>query len=777
MLPKTTTRFAPCRPLAACCLVLTLSVLPLEAGQAVEPQTPAPQGGPAADGPPPPVAPAVITRDPDGRASVRAVRLGSPLRIDGVLDEAHYAEVPPFSDFIQMEPRAGQPATEKTDVWLAFDDANVYMAFRNWDTDMAHLVATDMRRDSTSSWQGNDIISVIFDTFRDRRNAIAFTINPLGGRSDGQVVNERQYSSDWNPVWQIKTGRFDGGWTIEAAIPFKSLRYADGEEQVWGFNAMRVKRSKNEISTVTKVPPARGQQGFQQPSFAATLVGLRAPRRGRNLDLKPYVTSSLTTDRTATPRVVNDPKGNVGLDLKYAVTQGLAADVTVNTDFAQVEADEQQVNLTRFTLFFPEKREFFLENQGTFSFGGIALGNTNNNNASVAPILFYSRRIGLNQGREVPLEVGGRLTGRAGRYSVGLLGAHTGELEAGALSSAPNNFSVIRLKRDVLRRSSIGLIATGRSVAQNTPGGNLAYGVDAQFGFFANLQFNAHWAKTQTEGRRGDDVSYRGQLDYNGDRYGIQLEQLAVGDNFNPEVGFVRRDDMRRSNASVRFSPRTRRFRSVRKFRYQYNLIYIENGRGVLESREREAEFGIELQNADQFTASFNNQYEYLPRPFAITNRVTIPVGGYPFNTVQIGFNMSRQRRASSQLTLEHGTFYSGHRTSFTATQGRVSVTNALSVEPTYSLADVRLREGDFTTHLLGSRVTYTMTPLMFASALVQYNTSTNSVSTNARLRWEYRPGSELFVVYNEDRNTLTRGFPATSTRALIVKVNRLFRY
>jgi hypothetical protein len=729
-----------------------------------------------AGAPPAPVAPATITRDDDGRATVRAVRLMQPMRVDGALDEAIYRDVPPMSDFIQVDPSPGAAATEKTDVWVSFDSTTIYVSARAWDTQMDRLVATEMRRDSNVLFQGNDVISIAFDPFYDRRNGLLFTVNPIGGRSDTQVTGERQFSQDWNPVWAVKTGRFEGGWTAEMAIPFKSMRYGAGTAQVWGFNVMRIKRSKNEISLLTKVPPGRGQAAIVQTAFAASLVGLETPRSGRNLDIKPYAISSLTTDRVSTPRLANDPKGEVGLDLKYGLTQGLTADLTVNTDFAQVEADEQQVNLTRFSLFFPEKREFFLENQGTFAFGGVQLaGNNNNNNATTAPILFYSRRIGLNQGREVPLELGGRISGRAGRYSMGVLNTQTGDDPT--TGSPATNFSVVRLRRDVLRRSSVGLIATGRSVAQNGVGRNLAYGLDGTFAFFDNLSMNAYWAKTETDGLRGKDTSYRGQLDYNGDRYGLQIEHIGVGDNFNPEVGFLRRDNMYRSSYQARFSPRPKNIKAVRKFRYQTGLSYLENGSGILETRERDAEFAIEFQNGDQFSVQYNNLYEYLPLPFRITNSVTIPVGGYRFQNGVVGFNLGRQRTISANASLEHGTFYNGHRTTFSVSQGRVSVTNAIAVEPTYSLNKVDLIQGRFTTHLAGSRVTYTLTPLMFTSALLQYNSGTSSVSVNARLRWEYRPGSELFVVYNEDRNTLTRSFPSTNTRAIIVKINRLFRY
>jgi hypothetical protein len=570
---------------------------------------------------------------------------------------------------------------------------------------------------------------------------------------------------------------------VEAAVPFKSLRYPPGTAQVWGFNAMRVKRSQNEVSTLTTVPPARGQSGFQSAQFAAAMIGIEAPRSGANLDVKPYAISSLTTDRVATPRVSNHPDAETGLDVKYGVTQGLVADLTVNTDFAQVEADEQQINLTRFNLFFPEKRDFFLENQSTFGFGGVAVNQVGGNfgggfigSSSAAPVLFYSRRIGLYENHEVPLNVGGRLTGRAGKYSIGVLNIQTGDKTA-EFGAPATNFSVVRLKRDILRRSSIGLLFTNRSESILGNGANRSYGVDGTFAFFQNLQINTYWAGTDTGGLTSrDSSSYRGQLDYSGDRYTVQLERLKIGDNFNPEMGFLRRDDMRRDYARFKFSPRPRTRRAIRKYHYDASIEYIENGAGRLESRERAAEFGLEFQSSDRLSLNYTNNFEFLSRAFPIGGLV-LPAGGrYQFDTFRAGYNIGQQRKAAANLTAEFGTFYSGHKTTFSASRGRVPITNQLSVEPTYSLNKVTLDEGRFTTHLLGSRVTYSVTPLMFVSTLIQYNSGIDTVSTNARFRWEYRPGSELFVVYNEDRNTLTRSFPGLNNRAFIVKINRLFR-
>jgi hypothetical protein len=722
----------------------------------------------------PPVAPDVVARDGAGRATIRAVRLAVPLRVDGALDEDLYTEVPPVSDFVQIEPRVGAAATEQTQVWLSFDDVHVYVSFRALDSEPRTIVATEMRRDNTTMVQGNDFVTFLLDTFHDRQNGVVFGTNALGGKVDGQVTNDRQFSIDFNPVWDVKVARTPDGWTGEAAVPFKSLRYRPGRAQVWGFNLGRMKRSKNEISYLQPMPTGRGIQTVFQASLAATVVGLEAPPAARNLDLKPYVTSSLTSDGTTRPRVANAVDGDVGLDVKYGITQNVAADLTVHTDFAQVEADEQQVNLTRFSLFFPEKREFFLENQGTFSFGGVAATGAAAASGD-APLLFYSRRIGLNDGRTVPLEVGGRVTGRIGRYSFGLIDIGTGEAPAAA--ARPTNFAVVRVKRDVLRRSSVGVIATGRSAGATGPESNQAYGVDGTFGFYDNLAIATYWARTRSPQRRGDDASWRAQLDYNGDRYGVQAERLAIGDAFDPEVGFVRRDDIRRDFALVRFSPRPRRPQAIRKFFYQASVEYIENGAGRLESREQGGELALEFQNADRVSVTVTDVYEFLPAPFRIAPGITLPIGDYRFETLKLGYNMGQQRTLSANLSAEFGTFYNGTKATLTVARGRAQVTDQFSIEPTWSLNRVDLAEGRFTAHLAGSRVTYTMTPLMFASALVQYNSALNTVSANVRLRWEYRPGSELFVVYNEDRDTRARQFPDQATRALIVKVNRLLRF
>jgi len=725
------------------------------------------------DGPPPPVPPAVASYDSQGRMTMRAIRLDSPLQLDGQLNESVYQTVPPVTDFVQQEPNEGAPATEHTDVWVMFDSEYVYVSFRAMESDPTQMIVNEMRRDNGGVFR-NANVAFIFDTFYDRRNGVEFLVNPMGGRMDGQITDERLYNGDWNPIWDVEVARFDGGWSVEAAVPFKSLRYRRGPNQVWGFNARRVNHWKNEHSFLMGVPSAMGGAGIFQLSRAATLVGLEVPTESKNLDIKPYAITNLTSDRSLTPQVLNDFGGNGGLDVKYGVTENLVADVTVRTDFAQVEADEQQVNLTRFSLYFPEKREFFLENRGTFAFGGAGRMGSRGGDPDV-PVLFYSREIGLDRGREVPMDVGGRLTGRIGRYSVGLMSIRTGEVPV--IGTRSTNFTVARVRRDILRRSNVGLLFTGRSVSKSGGGSSQTYGVDGVFSFYDNLDINSYWAKTSVPGLRGDDVSHRLQLDYTGDRYGVKAERLVVGRDFRPEVGFLRRYDFDRRFGLFRFSPRPVRIDIVRKFTFQGQVAYVLDRTGSLETRENQGQFGIEFDNSDTFNLTYSDTYEFLRQPFQIAPNVTIPVGGYNFQDTQVSFGFGQQRALAGTVSLHHGSFFSGNKTTVGVSQGRVELTPQLSIEPSVSYNRVDLPQGRFTTNLATMRTTFTATPEMFVSALLQYNTSTRSLSTNLRLRWEYQPGSELFVVYNEQRDTLTPRFPELENRAFVVKINRLFRF
>ena len=559
------------------------------------------------------------------------------------------------------------------------------------------------------------------------------------------------------------------------AIPFKSLRYAPGREQTWGVNLRRVVRWKNEWSYLAQVPRALTTfRGILKVSSAGTLTGLQAPVGSRVVEIKPYALGGLTTDTTASPPLSRDLDGRVGGDLKYGLTQNLTADLTVNTDFAQVEVDEQQVNLTRFNLFFPEKRDFFLEGAGTFAFAGRASAGLAAGSGDT-PYLFFSRRIGLDTGRIVPVQAGGRLTGKVGRTTLGVLNMQTSDVQGTAIPDA--NFTVLRLKRDILRRSAVGAMYTHRTATPGVAGSNDAYGVDGSFGFYQNLRMDAFLARTRSDGKEGNDLSYRGFFDYNADRYGLQVERLDVQPNFLPELGFLRRTDFRRNFALARFSPRPTSVPHVRKVTAQASLAYTTNTGSRLDTREQVGTVQTEFTNSDVAAVSYTDTFDRLVRPFAIAPGIRIPPGAYNFHTTQLSYTGGQQRRYSGAVVYEFGPFYSGNRTSIALNAARLEVTPQLSVEPGLSANWVDLAEGSFTATVFRSRVTYTMTPRMFVSGIVQYNSTSTAVGSNIRFRWEYRPGSELFVVYTDEYNTdpIAASDPLRS-RALVIKFNRLFR-
>ena len=746
-------------------------------------QTPAPSPGslalPVILGPAAPDAPEVVRRDAQGGATIRATRLPAPLRMDGRLDEPVYGEVRAVGDLIQNIPRAGQPSSEKTDVWVFYDDHAFYVAARCWDADgPGALVANEMRRDN-GQITNNDSFGVIIDTFYDRRNGYMFITNPLAGQRDLQVTNEGNSNQDWNPVWVVRSQVFEGGWMTEIRIPFKSIRYRPGREQVWGINFRRGIRRRNEYSTLTPLPAADGSGAWIRLSRAATLVGLEAPSEGRNLDIKPYAVGGIRTDNTVRPAVSNDLERQAGLDVKYGLTKGITLDVSLNTDFAQVEVDEQQVNLTRFNLFFPEKREFFLEGRGIFEFGRPNFTRGSVPTGGIVPELFFTRQIGLNRGRVVPIIAGGRVTGRIGKTTIGALNMET---DAEAVSRTPKtNFTVLRVRQDILKRSSIGAMFTGRSASLRAPGhANTTLGLDGAFSFINYLNLNGFYMRSRTPGLVGSEASYQGRAEWNADRYGFELNHLFVGDAFNPEVGFVQRPDIRRTLASARFSPRVRRVKAVRQVFLEASSEPIQNTAGALITRDDAFSMVTEFHRSDRVFATVTRTYDRLLAPFRLAGGPAIAPGAYTFGNVNGGYTFGAQRKISGTVSAATGTFYDGRQTTLSVSGGRVQLTPQFSLEPSLALNWFSFPAVDYTTRIARARINYTFTPRMFISGLVQYNSASNSLSSNVRWRWEYIPGSELFVVYTDDH---TADLPPRATaprllnRGFVVKVNRLLRY
>jgi hypothetical protein len=724
---------------------------------------------PPIDGPDAPAAPVMINRDDKGNATMRAVRISKKIDLDGLLNDEAYSLIPPVGDFIQQFPKEGTLATEPTDVWVLFDDDTLYVSGRCRETEPGRAVANELRRDHNNIFQG-DNFSVVLDTFYDRRNGFFFQTNELSAIRD-QAIAEGQQLQAWNTVWTVRSRRVEGGWTFEMAIPFKSLRYRQPGPQVWGINFRRVVKWKNETSLLTRMPSSYGNAGVSQMQEAGTLVGLEAPGLAKNLEIKPYALSTVTTNRAAARPFNNDAEATGGVDLKYGLTSSLTADLTVNTDFAQVEEDLQQVNLTRFSLQFPEKRDFFLEGQGIFAFGDRARISA----GSDVPILFFSRRIGLNAGQSVPVRVGARITGKAGDYDIGLLNIQTGGKDEA--SAVPTNFSVVRIKRDIFRRSSIGVIATERVETSEGDRSNFAAGLDGVFRFNDENTLTGYYAQSKTKGVTENDASYRGRFDYAADRYGLALEHLLVGGGFNPEVGFLRRTDFRRSFVQGRFSPRPKKNKVVRKLSAQGSFDYVTDAtEGTLENRTFAANFDIEFHNSDLAALDYTHDYEFLPARLTLAPGVVVPSGKYTSDKVAGSYTLGQQRKVSGTATASWGTFYNGHRVE-TTYAGRIGFSPRFSLEPSITLNWVNIPFGDFTSRLLSTRFILTPSPRLSLAGLVQVNAAAHTVSSSLRLRWEYTPGSELFLVYSDGRDTTSTTPIGLLNRSLAFKITKLLRF
>jgi hypothetical protein len=702
----------------------------------------------------------VVSREGED-LTVRAFPAGTPFTLDGRLDEPVYGRVAPIDGFVQQEPRAGAPVTEKTDVWILFDRDNVYISARMWDSQPERIVGNDMRRDGTIAT--NDSFSVILDTFRDRRTAFLFITNPLGGLQDGHVTSEWDYNQNFDPIWYVKAARFEQGWSVEIAIPFKTLRYKSSGEQVWGVNFRRRVAWKGEISHLTNVPASFGGFAIMRLAQAATLVGVMAPEAGPNLMLKPYGIANLTTDRLANPPRENDGGGDAGFDVKYGLTKGLTADVTYNTDFAQVEDDQQQINLTRFGLFFPEKREFFLEGQGIFKFGA---------GGGDVPTMFFSRQIGLARGFAVPIRTGGRVTGKAGRFSIGLLDIQTGEsVQAGA---RPTNYAVARVQRDILRRSSVGFIATSK---QGGGADNLVVGADTNIALGLTA-IDAHIARSRTPGAGTDSHSAYVKVDYNADRYGAKTEHLTVGADFNPALGFMRRGAFRKHGGFARFSPRPRGgLGPIRKFYFEGSAERFTGRDGRLQSSAVSSRTATDFFNNDTVSVTVAREHETLVVPFRLAPALVVPPGGYTFNSVTAAYTRSNASWFSGTTAMTSGAFYDGTRHEVRYS-GRLGLSHRFGIEPGITLNWISLPWGALRTTLWSARPVFSFSPRATLAALVQYNSSASAFSANVRFRWEYDPGSDLFVVFNEGRTTESApAQPSLQNRAFVVKLTRLIRF
>ena len=696
---------------------------------------------------------------------VEAVLVEEGPTLDGVLDERIWNQAALIDQFVQQEPFEGQPGSERTEVRILYDSRTLYIGLQAFDAAPNGVQATEMRRDSERVLQ-EDNFQIILDTFMDSRSAYMFVTNPLGAQLDQQVVNEGEggrpgmpstnINRDWDAIWDVSARRTSEGWNAEIAIPLSTLRFPDGDDQRWGINFMRNIGRKNEQALWAPIPKA---YSITRVSLAGSLNGLRSVSSGSDLRITPFVTGGArrVSDDGA---IDNSTERDAGIDLRYGVTPGLNLDLTVNTDFAQAEVDDQQVNLTRFALFFPEKRDFFLENAGQFNVGAVP-------GPQRLADLFFSRRIGLSDtGEGVPIIGGARLSGRLGRNSIALMDVQTDD----AFGSNGENFLIARYSRDILGRSKIG----GLLVNKEETGGNhynRTFAVDMTLTPHDALAITGFVAKTSTPGLNNGDVGSYLNATWLDTSWRIYGEFVDFDENFNPEVGFLPRNGIRSTKLHLERTPRPGRY-GIRMLSPMVNWTYLTDQQGRLLSRRWHYMMGTRFDNGAFLNFWYNHHFERLDDPFNLQGQATVAPGDYSYGEWRFSFDSNPSRRAYYGAMYSPQDFFDGTRKDAMLKMG-LRLSSQLSTEAQYNRNDIDLPGGAFVINLASIRIDYALSPTMTLRSLTQYNSSTDQFSTSARFRYTYRPGSDVYVVYDELRRDPT-GLTEYRDRRLLLKVAHL---
>jgi len=695
---------------------------------------------------------------------LEAVRATGAIMLDGMLDEPSWASAPIATHFIQNDPREGDPATFDTEVRVVYDDDAMYFGVFARDEEPGRLTVSDLKKDFNTN--NSDGFRLVLDTFHDSRNGYTFATNPAGAKYDAQMVNEgRERNADWDGIWEVATRTTETGWYAEIRIPFRTLKFENSDTQTWGINFERKLRRANEDSYWSPLPRI---YDLDRVSMAGTIEGIRGVRPGMNLRFKPYAATTSTTLQGR--RTANQL--DAGLDVKYGVTSGLVWDFTLNTDFSQVEVDEQQINLTRFSLFFPEKRDFFLENSGIFQFGSEVQGGANRQNEMR---LFFSRKIGLSDdGEPLPILGGTRLTGRQGVYSLGVINIQ--QRETGTVGAT--NFTTLRLRRDILANSDIGAVFLNKD--QSGPHFNRVGGVDANFRF-GYLSLNGYVAKTLSPATavasRGNAYATRAGVDYENREWRFQVGHGSIGERFNDELGFAPRFGVQNLDAWVGYRWRPAAVSSwLRQMQPHWEFdMFTRQHDGGLDTRFVGYHWNFNFQDGSSAEIGVNEYAEDVPLAFTI-NRASgtrVNAGRYDYPDY-FGFWRTNEAAIVSVVTrVNVGPFYDGDRRA-------VNVGPSFRLNERFNAAvnlqfnDITLSTGSFLSKLVTTRVNYNFNTKMFFNALIQYNSDNRQWTSNLRFNIIHRPLSDFFLVFNERRDERTG---ILLSRAVIAKMTYLMAF
>ena len=695
------------------------------------------------------------TTEPIRSAVVTAIN--AEIVIDGSLDEAPWRRSPKIGELVQRIPRAGAKPTERTEVTLLHDKNNLYIGVMCYDSEPNRVLASQMARDAMLN--PDDRLSIILDTFRDQSNAFYFSTNPNGALVDGLVFANGETNADWDAIWIVKTKRSDEGWSAEFSIPFKSLSFPSGQT-VWGFNISRIiQRTLEEV----RWTGARFQTQFFQVSEAGEITNLEGLEQGVGLDVRPFIAQRWLHSGTTGNDVV---RGKPGLDLFYNLTPSLRLSTTVNTDFGETEVDARQINLTRFSIFFPEKRSFFLQDAGVFNFATTGVdqpGGIPRTGAEIFP--FFSRRIGLLGGQEVPIDYGVKLTGKAGRTEIGVLNVRTRD----APGVDNNNLFVGRVRQNFFEQSYVGAIFTGGDPARLSSSGtiddpvrsssNSTVGVDMRLatsdflGTEQNMVFNAWGLKTNREGVSDKNASYGFAVHYPNDKFQAQIMWREIQENFDPVLGFVQRTNVRMLRLGGSFNPRPKRSTGIQQmFHDVFYTRFTRLDTGLVETWNIYATIvDWHLNSGDSLHSLFdmNPTYERLFEPFEISPGIVLPVGEYRFTPLRIFFTSAQKRKLQGSIGLTFGNFWSG--TAKTVQTGfRYQLPPKFSISLNTNQTFAQLPQGNFIARIISTQVNYTVSPFLSFSNLVQFDNRSGNLGLQSRVRWTLKPGNDVFFIFGQ---------------------------
>jgi hypothetical protein len=696
------------------------------------------------------------------RPVLRALRTRATIEVDGVVDEAAWSTAEIATGFIQSRPNTGEPESEHTEVRFLYDDDKLYIGAIMYDRNPELLVAQRMEQDFLSP--DEDVFGFALDTFLDRSNAYYIFVNPRGALRDAQAYdNSRTSNAEWEGVMEVAATIHEQGWSAEIAIPFTTLRFDPRrDEQVWGLNMVRRVRRLGEDALWA---PVAFRNRVHKMDEAGTLVGLEGLRPGRNVTVKPYVVGADVGG--SVPTSEPGTSGDVGLDVKWGVTPRLVADLTWRTDFSQVEVDQEQVNLTRFGLFFPEKREFFVESSGTYAFGDLAEREYRLGASPRDFTLFHSRRIGLEGGQPVPIVGGGRLTGRASGMEVGVLNMQTER----TATLAPENFSVARVRGVVGEALHVGGIVINRQVTEGPESYNRSWGVDANAYLLGNLVLHSYIAETYEPGVSDDNRAWRASAAWRDEFWDVSALYRSFDAQFDPGVGFVQRTGTHHSYATIGVHPRPT-IPTVLQVNPYLEVEHFDDPTGWLQTRNLVAGLGVLFLDGGRLTLTTTDRHEGLDADFTLSQGV-VPAGRYDFREASLSYRSSAARKVSGDARVSGGGYFQGDRRSFGGSLvWRPSAHFVFDLGADHNVID--LTGQSFTVDVLSGRLDYAYSTKLFLGAWLQYNDATQEIVSNVRLNFLHAPLSDLFLVYQERRDTDGGG---VIDRRLSAKLTKLFAF